>query len=128
MEYKEKNILVSFIVWHFYEMPKLLFSIWNNYLWFGSNFFSIPDLLSTLLSPWRKYYWPYPKGFHPGEFFANLISNSFSRFVGMLMRIFLIILGIVCEVMMFFAGIMIILIWLIIPFILILLLLFILTY
>ena len=128
MNPNEQNIIFSWVVWHFYEMPKILFSGLNDYLWFGSNFFSIPDLISTLFSPWKRYQWSYPKGFDIGGFFNSLISNIFSRIIGFLTRTFLIIFGVIVEGMILFIGLIIILIWMLIPFLLILLLLFILVY
>ncbi len=115
----EKNIFVAWFLWHFYEMPGFLFLAWKNYLSFGLNYFSIPLLFLTLFSPWRKYKWPYPKGFDVKEFFNTLISNAFSRILGALCRIVLIITGIVFQFFIFIAGPIIILLWLAIPLIII---------
>jgi len=122
MNYKQNNIVVSFIVWHFYDMLKSLLLIWRDYLWFSSNFFSISFLFSTLLSPWRRYQWRYPKGFDIGGFFSSLVSNIFSRIIGLLVRIVLIIFGIFFQAAVFLIGIFVIIFWILIPLILILLL------
>src|SRR3989344_6523030 len=98
MEYsEEQNIITSWFVWHFCEMPKFLFSAWKNYILFGINSFSIPLLFKTLFSPWRKYKWRYPKIFDIKEFFSTLISNIFSRFLGAICRVILIIAGLVFQ-------------------------------
>ncbi len=115
----DKNIFVAWFLWHFYEMPGFLVSAWKNYLSFGSNYFSIPLLFSTLFSPWRKYKWFYPKTFDIKEFFNTLISNTFSRIIGGLCRIVLIIVGAVFQFFIFVLGSIIILLWLAIPFIII---------
>lgn len=122
MNLKEQNILSSWLQWHFYEMPRVLFSVWKDYLWFGLNFFSIPILLSTLFAPWRRYQWRYPKGFNVGEFFSSLVSNIFSRFIGAWIRVFLVLFGIVVQMLIFFVGVSIIMLWMLIPLIVILLL------
>jgi hypothetical protein len=129
MELSEKeNILTSWFLWQFYEMPKFLFQVWNNYFNFASNLFSLPLLLKTLFSPWRKYIWAYPKGFDIGEFFSTFISNATSRILGAIMRVVLIIVGILFQVFVAVAGLIIFLGWLLLPFIVILGFLFVLIY
>ena len=122
--YKKDNIIILWFLWHFYEMPKFLFLIWKNYFLFGLDFFSVPLLFLTLFSPWRKYKWNYPKGFTITEYFNTFISNLFSRIIGTICRIVLIMLGFLSQIFIFVAGILVILFWILIPFILIALILF----
>ncbi len=120
----QDNIIISWLLWHFYEMPRFLFSVWKNYLLFGLDFFSVPLLFLTLFSPWRKYRWNYPKGFSITEYLNTFISNIFSRIVGAVCRLVLIILGIIVQIFIFLAGIIVISFWILIPFMLIALILF----
>ena len=115
----KQNIITLWFFWHFYEMPKFLLEVWKNYILFISNLFSLPFLLKSLFAPWRKYRWNYPKGFDIGEFFSTLISNIFSRILGAIMRIVLIIIGIPFQIFVIFAGLIIFLLWMLIPFIII---------
>ena len=121
---KKENIILSWFLWHFYGMPEFLFSVWKNYVLFGLNFFSASILLSTLFSPWKKYRWNYPRGFSITEYFNTFISNFFSRIIGAIVRLFLIMLGVIAQIFIFIAGIIIILFWILIPLILIVLILF----
>lgn len=114
-----QNIFVEWFFWHFYEMPVFLLEVWKNYILFALNYFSLPLLLKSLFAPWRKYRWVYPKGFNVGEFFSTLISNAFSRILGALMRIALIILGILFQIFVLLAGLVCFLVWILIPFIII---------
>ncbi|MEK7061788.1 MAG: hypothetical protein AAB957_00830 [Patescibacteria group bacterium] len=114
-----ENIIVTWFLWHFYEMLKFLFSVWRNYLLFVLDYFSILLLLKTLFSPWRKYNWVYPKGFDVKEFFNTLISNTFSRILGAMCRIVLIIIGAIAQIFIFITGGIVIFLWLLIPFIII---------
>jgi len=125
---KKDDILISWFVWQFYEMPKFLFGVWNNYFIFATNLFSLPLLLKTFLAPWRKYNWSYPKGFNIQEFFNTLISNFFSRIIGAIMRTVLIIVGILFQIFIAVAGLVIFLAWLLFPFIIVCGFLFILIY
>jgi hypothetical protein len=113
---QRQNIISEWLSWQFYEMPKFLFGVWKNYIVFASNYFSLPILLKSLFSPWRRYRWNYPKGFQVGEFLSTLISNFFSRIMGFIMRIFLIISGIIFQIFVLLAGLVILLLWIFLPF------------
>lgn len=115
----KENIFITWFLWQFYEMPKFLFSVWNNYMMFATNFFSVKLLLKTFFAPWRRYKWNYPKGLDIAEFFNTFISNAFSRFLGAMMRTVLIIVGILLQVFVAMAGLIIFVGWLFVPFIII---------
>jgi len=120
MEIKNnKNIVFSWFVWQFVEMPGFLLSVWKNYILFALNYFSLPILLGSLFAPWRRYRWKYPKGLDIGEFFSTLISNTFSRFMGAIMRLALIVTGAVFQIFVIFAGLVVFLLWILVPFIII---------
>ena len=110
------NIILNWAEWQFYEMPEFLILIWKNYILFVMNYFSLPVLLSSIFAPWRRYRWRYPKGFDLVEFLNTLISNFFSRIIGAIMRVILIIVGAVCQIFVIFAGAVIFLAWVLIPF------------
>ncbi len=114
-----QNTLSLWFFWQFYGMPSFLLGVWKNYILFALNYFSLPVLLKSLFAPWRKYKWSYPKGIRVTEFFSTLISNVFSRLMGALVRIVLIAAGIVFQVFVIFAGLIIFLLWLAVPFIII---------
>ena len=117
MESSKQNIFVTWFFWHFYEMPQFLLGVWKNYILFALNYFSLPILLKSFFAPWRKYKWRYPKGFDLIEFFNTLISNTFSRVLGAFMRIVLIIAGILFQIFVILAGLIILLAWIFFPFI-----------
>ena len=116
---KKQNIVLLWLIWHFYEMPKFLLEVWKNYIFFALNYFSLPILLKSLFAPWHRYKWKYPKVYEVAEFFNTLVSNLFSRFLGALIRITLIAVGIAFQIFVVFAGLVIILLWILIPFIVI---------
>jgi hypothetical protein len=112
---KENNIFIEWFLWQFFEMPGFLLEVWKNYLMFASNIFSLPLLVKTFFAPWRKYNWRYPKGFDVVEFFNTLISNTFSRILGAMMRIVLIIVGILFQIFVVITGLVIFIGWLLTP-------------
>ncbi len=105
------NIVSVWIKWYFSEMPEEITQAWKNFLKFNFNFFSIPLLFKTILSPWRRYNWGYPRGFDPKEYLEIFISNSVSRVLGAIVRFFLILIGILTEILIFFFGSIIIFLW-----------------
>jgi|SRR3989344_3125750 len=121
---RQENTVISWFVWHFYEMPVFLFLVWKNYLFFGLDFFSAPLLLATLFAPWKKYHFGYPKAFDVVAFLNTLCSNLFSRIIGAIIRIVLIVFGAIAQVCIFVIGMAAIIFWIAIPFIIFLLIAF----
>jgi hypothetical protein len=123
-----QNIFMAWVMWQFYEVPNFLLDVWKNYILFASNYFSLPILLKSLFAPWRRYRWRYPKGFDLVEFFNTLISNTFSRILGALMRVILIVVGILFQIFVVIVGAIIFLAWMLMPFVVIVSLLFVLVW
>jgi len=112
---RKQNIFFQWIEWHFFDVPQNIFSAWKNFLKFNMEYFSVPLLLRTLFSPWRRYLWTYPKGFDVWGTIETFTSNLFSRFMGIILRFFLIITGLSIEVFMLFAGAIIVASWILLP-------------
>lgn len=121
---KKENIGTAWLRWHFYEVPQFLMSVWENYFDFGIYFFSIPLLIKTLFSPWRRYRWRYPRGFDIGGFLSALVSNMYSRFMGFLVRVVLIIFSLVVQAFILIGGVIVIFLWVFMPALMLSLLLF----
>lgn len=115
-----QNIFFQYLSWQFLEVPANILRAWRNFLKFNLNYFSIPLLFKSFFSPWRRYSVPYGRGFDIRRFFETLISNLIFRFLGMIMRSFLIIIGLLVEVFIIFGGLTIFFGWLILPILLIL--------
>lgn len=114
-----QNILIQWISWQFFEMPKNILKVWRNFLLFNLNYFSIVLILKTFFSPWRKYSWVYPRGFDIGKYSEVFFSNLISRFLGAIVRSILIIFGIFVELFIIFGGIVVLFGWLALPLLLI---------
>ena len=121
---QKDNIIWLWIFWYFFEMPKEILRGWRNFLLFSLNYFSIPLLLKTLFSPWKRYYWVRGRGFNIGEYLNVLSSNLMSRFSGALIRLILIIIGLIFEILIVIIGVIVFLGWLLLPILLILGLIF----
>jgi len=117
--FAKDNIIVSWLVWHFLEMPRFLFSVWNNFISFGLDFFSVPALLVTFFSPWRRYKWKYPSTISIMGYLETFVSNVFSRIIGVILRFVLIIVGMIVIMGIILLGGIGIILWFFLPFIVI---------
>jgi len=115
----ERNILYQWIIWRFFEVPKKIIDAWNNIIKFYLHYFSIPLLFKTLFAPWRQNLWSYGKGFDLARYLEVLISNLASRIIGFILRIGLIIIGLLVGFLVSWIGIMVLFVWLILPYALI---------
>jgi len=109
------SVLSEYLKWHFYEMPKEIQKGWFNYLRFYLNFFSIPILLKTFFSPWKRYRWSYGRGFSFSRYFEVFISNMATRLIGMVMRTILIIIGLIVDIFILVAGACVYILWWFLP-------------
>lgn len=116
---RKENVIIKWLLWHYFEMPKFLTSVWKNYILFATNYFSLTLLLKTFIDPWRRNLWKYPKGFDLGGIFSTFVSNVFSRILGSMLRIVLIITGALFQILVLVVGLLVILVWILIPFIII---------
>jgi len=110
-----QNIFFQYLSWQFLEVPGNILNAWRNFLKFNLNYFSISFLIKTLFSPWRRYRMSYGKGFDIGRYFAAIFSNLIFRLLGAIMRIILIIIGLLVEIFIIFAGVILFFGWLILP-------------
>lgn len=114
----EKIVLIKFLAWYFIDSPKNILKAWGNFLFFILNYFSIPVLIKTYFSHWRKYRSLYQKGFAPWLWFEAFVFNMFSRIIGAILRSVFIVLGLIIEIAVFLAGLAILLVWIFLPVIL----------
>lgn len=109
------TLITSYLYWHYTEALKDLWQHLKNFLWFVYHFFSIPVLFHTFFMPWRRMGESYPKGLDIAGFLSTFFINSLMRLVGVLMRFFLILMGLFCLFLTFSAGVVACVIWLALP-------------
>jgi len=115
----KRNIILKWLVWHFFEVPKKILQGFWNFLVFNFNYFSISLLLKTLFSHWRRYRDFHGRGFDLKQYAQVFISNAISRVLGFIIRIITIFIGLIAEFFIFLGGIFIFVVWLFLPFIII---------
>ena len=109
------DVLVKYLHWHYFEQSKIILLAWKNLLRFNLEYFSIPTLLRTFLWPWRKYEDSFAKGFDLLKVLEVITFNMMSRAIGIMLRSSLIVMGILMEIFILLGGLIIFIIWLIIP-------------
>lgn len=109
------NIFILYLEWHFLDASKGILRGWKNCLKFNLNYWSVPLLFQTFFSHWRRYHYSYGRGFDFKRYFEAFTFNIISRILGAIMRSVLIVLGLLTEIFIIFAGVVIFLGWLILP-------------
>lgn len=118
-------LIIQYLYWHYLIAPKNLLGIWRNFLLFDWYFFSIGLLLKTFFRPWKRVIVvKRGRGFDPKEFLERFLANLFSRFLGMILRSLVIIIGLLAELATLVSGLILFISWLVLPLFLIALLSF----
>lgn len=112
-----------YLNWHYtqglFELSK---NLWN-FILFEFHFFSIKDLLLTLLAPFQRLKENY--GNNAIDFqkvLSSLLVNIIMRIVGFIVRSFILFFGFLCIGISLLLFPVIVIVWLILPFILAILL------
>jgi len=114
------RVLFSYATWHYSTAIKEGFIIWKNFVWFLYHFFSIPLLLKTFFSRFQRMGESYQKGLAIGQNFSTFIVNTLMRIVGMGVRSIVIIFGLAIVVAVSVLGVVLLALWLVLPFALLL--------
>jgi hypothetical protein len=112
------NIILQYLIWQFLDVPRQLLSVWKNFLLFMVNYFSLPLLLKTFFSPWKKYEWSYGQGFDAKRYLEVFSSNLMSRILGAIVRSFIVVAGLAAAIVVILLGSIIFIVWLFLPLIL----------
>lgn len=109
------NLVLAFLLWFLKEVPLRILKAWRNTVWFAFHYFSLPVLVGTLFSPWRRYSWSYRGGFSIGGYLEALASNLFSRVIGAVMRLPVIGTGLAAVFLTLVAGATVLASWFLLP-------------
>jgi hypothetical protein len=109
------SIIFGYLGWHYGQALISLTRIWGNFLFFSKEFFSLRLLFSNFFDPWKRMSDRYPTNFNIKEYFYAFITNIIVRVFGMIMRSFLIIIGLGAYVLLAILYPLIILLWILLP-------------
>jgi hypothetical protein len=106
--------VTEYLSWHYSSAFRDAVLIWRNFFWFVVHFFSIPLLSKTLFHPWRRMEETYTRT-GMNDFFAVMVTNVMSRFLGFLVRLILILIGVYVFISMFILMFVFFAVWLVAP-------------
>lgn len=112
-----------YLNWHYTRgLVELSKNLWN-FIVFEFHFFSIKDLLLTLLSPFQRLKEDYGSSAIDFErILSALVVNIIMRIVGFFVRSFILLFGFICIGFSFILFPIILLFWIILPFLIVILL------
>ncbi len=106
--------IFDYFVWHYSRAFRDVSSFWMNMAWFVMHFFSMPLLLRTLFSPWKRVTTEHSKeGFE--DLAETVIFNIMSRVVGSLIRSVLFIMGLITLLLLFLGYVSFLILWMFLP-------------
>jgi hypothetical protein len=117
-------IVPYYIRWHYSTAIRSIARIVENIIWFIWHFFSIELQAKTLFAPWQRLREVRKRGFDLEDMLGTWLINLVMRFVGFLVKIVFIIIGLVAIVVTFILSAGFVVIWLALPFIIIFLFVF----
>jgi len=108
-------IFPYYLAWHYTFAIRDFLGIWGNMIWFTYKYFSIPVLLKTLFSPFKRLREYSKNGLDIGSFFEALVVNIVMRLVGFILRSSVIFIGIISLIASVLLGLVAFFVWLALP-------------
>lgn len=104
---------LAYLLWHVTAAFGDLWRLYANMVWFLWNFFSIKILSFTLLSPWHRISEKRSKG--SAGFFGQIIINSLTRIFGLIVRFFVILIGLFSLIIFSVLFLLLFVAWIALP-------------
>ncbi len=107
---------MEFIVWHYTKGLQFYISRWLSYFDWVNHYFSVPLLIQTLFSPWKRLVVDdRMSGFNLRRFVEKITFNIISRGIGALIRFSLFWVGLALIIVVCLVGVLGLFIWLVVP-------------
>jgi len=108
-----------YFIWHYTSAFQEILHVYRNLNWFTVHFFSIPDLARSLFLPWKRLTQERGQTFNFEDIAGYLIINFISRFIGFLLRFFLIAAGLSALLILLSGLIITFVLWVTAPVVLV---------
>ena len=106
---------MNFLWWHYTFGINLYIQRWVLSLKQVVHYFSLPVLFTSIFAPWKRMSVQETVGFNIGRMFEDFTFNVISRWIGAVVRIFLIIFCLITLIGYSFFGLILLFIWVIFP-------------
>jgi hypothetical protein len=107
-------LFVDYFVWHYSSALRDLCALWLNVMWFINHFFSMPLLIRTLFSPWRRITDPFHRG-SIEDYMSSFVMNVMTRVFGAGVRLVFLGMGLVCMFICSIAFLISLAVWITLP-------------
>lgn len=115
------SIVHHYLLWHYSRAFYELFHVWMNFIWFVVHFFSIPQLMRSWISPWKRMTEERGNKWSLEDLFSFIIIGLISRVIGFILRTVVISIGLFCLFIIVVGGFLTLIFWVAAPLIIILL-------
>jgi hypothetical protein len=89
------TLMHHYLLWHYSAAFAEIFHVWKNLFWFVVHFFSLPQLLRSYFAPFKRMTEGRGETFNFEDIAGFIIINLISRFIGVIIRTFFILLGLI---------------------------------
>lgn len=115
------SIVKNYFVWHYTRAFMEIFHVWLNLMWFVVHLFSIPQLLKTWFSPWKRMVEVRGNRWNFEDLAGYVVVGLLSRVVGFLVRTVIIVAGLISLTFVVITGFATYTFWLVAPILIIIL-------
>lgn len=112
----------DYFLWHYTRAFYEIFHVWWNLIWFVVRFFSLPELMGSWFSPWKRMVEGRGEKWNLEDLAGYVIIGFLSRVVGALMRTIVILIGVTVLLCVIVAGFTVYVFWVAAPLAIVLLL------
>ena len=109
------SIMHHYVFWHYTQAWSALVHLWAKFLKFEIQFFSIPQLLQSWFSPWKRMTENRGETWDLEDLASFVIINLISRIIGAILRTIVIFVGLVCVLASIAIGLVALLFWALAP-------------
>lgn len=109
------QVVQDYLLWHYTRAFRQFLRVWTNLLWFIVHLFSIPQLAASLFSPFKRMTERHHRGESAEDFLGVFLINLLSRFIGAMIRSFLLIIGLSCLFSTIVIGVALYVTWVVLP-------------
>ncbi|OGG65459.1 hypothetical protein A3I99_04485 [Candidatus Kaiserbacteria bacterium RIFCSPLOWO2_02_FULL_45_11b] len=109
------TIMHHYLLWHYTKAFGEIAHISKNFFWFTIHFFSLPQLIRSFFSPWKRMTEERGDTFNFEDLAGFVIINILSRLVGMMLRTSIIILGFIALLVVLICTIVTYVFWVMAP-------------
>lgn len=109
------SIIHHYLLWHYSRAFGEIKHVAKSLIWFVINFFSLPQLLRSLVAPYRRITEGRGKTFDLEDLAGFLLINLISRIIGLILRLTIIMIGVLALLLLFSLIILTFIMWTIAP-------------